>query len=125
MHYVITCAMGGYLPEAEPYVFSTDPQLPAMPQVLEVLKDEIERMADQDVTGIEPDEAMERAGQRWDAVLDEVEEDRNNACDLSEDGAIYWLPNGYHLQATRYSEAELTTLGYVPGKDFEPEHSNA
>lgn len=117
-HYVIIHSMPGYLPESDPYVFSTDEELNAVPQILECLREEVERMADSDAMSLEDDDPVMLA---WDAVLSEIERDKDNAADFDESGFLYHLPGPLVIEATRYTASELIGLGYSPdfdGVDF-------
>jgi hypothetical protein len=104
--YVITRRSGRRV-VGEPEVFDTRPELPSMPQLLHLVRDLIEDLADQAAfsmtagpRGLSEQDA-ERATQPWEKLLDEVNDDQERAADLCEsDGLRYDLPDGTVLLAT-------------------------
>lgn len=112
--YVITLSMAGYMPESDPYVFETDPDMAPMPQLLAYMRDEIDRICDSDWCW--SDESADAMAERkaWETVLAEIDGDIEHAADLDESGAIYGLPGSsrLNLEATRYSASQLIGIGY-------------
>lgn len=87
-------------------LFDTPDDMPALPFVLTHLWEMVE--------GCAPD-AEENYLDGWDAVLTEIEHDRDRACNLDDAGVSYNLPDGSRLETTKLDADTLDAMarGFV------------
>lgn len=108
MNYMICCNLPGCLPESDPWVFQTDDKRAPIPQVLALLRAEIENRCDH--YGDETDPA-------WSAILNEADNNEERAAEFDEAGIRYDLPDGYVLTAELLSDEELIGLGWTKNEE--------